>query len=104
MKMNKYDFDYDEMTDEEIDELYRPLKMNSTKTLAPLLVYFILCEHSSEEHHLRQGEILEYLETEHELVIERKALSRVLHLLADADIGICNDRYEGSWHEGYRCA
>ncbi len=59
MRKNKV-LDFEAMTDEEIDEFYRPKKANSRKSLAPLFVYLILREYSSAEKHLTQNEILAY--------------------------------------------
>ncbi|MBR5280502.1 MAG: hypothetical protein IKU26_06020 [Clostridia bacterium] len=87
------------MTDEEIDELYRPKKCNKRKSMAPLFVYFILKQRSSEEHPLRQQDILNILEERpYEIQLERKALSRILHNLCDmTDIFYVNREREGVW-------
>ena len=47
------------MTDEEIDEFYRPQKSNNRKSLAPLYVYIILTKRSSPGKHLTQQQIME---------------------------------------------
>ena len=97
MRKNKVP-DFEAMTDEEIDEFYRPKKANSRKTLVPLFVYLILREYSSAEKHLTQNEILAYLrEDPYEVVIERKALGRVIHLLTDSQLGICSYPGMGTW-------
>ena len=89
-----------EMPDDELDELYRPRKMNSRKSLTPLFVYMILMEHSSVDHPLRQKEILDYLrEYPYEIVIERKALSRIIHNLTDSGLKIHSDAKTGVWYE-----
>ena len=49
----------------------------------------------------RDEEIISYLADEpYEVVIERKALSRVLHNLRDSQIGIYTDKRRGAWHMG----
>lgn len=90
--------DFETMTDEEIDEFYRPKKMNSRKTLVPLFVYLILKEHSNPEKHLTQNEIMKYLKrAPYEISIERKSLGRTIHLLADSLIGIYSSSGSGTW-------
>ena len=91
--------DISNMTDEEIDEFYRPKKGNKRKSLAPLYVYIILVQFSTPENHLSQQQIIELLERLYEITIERKALSRILHTLADEEIGVINTLKEGSWFE-----
>ena len=81
------------------DDAFRPQKMNSRKSLAPLFVYLILKEHSDAEHHLKQQEILSHLRKyPYEIELERKALSRIIHNLADSQLKICTDAKEGSWY------
>ena len=73
------------MTEEELDELYRPQKANTRKSLAPLFVYEILSKHSNSKTHLRQNDILKKLsEYPYEISLERKALSRIIHNLTDS--------------------
>ena len=102
MKKNKASIDIRKMTDEEIDDLYRPKKSNNRKTLAPLYVYIILRERSTPQKHLSQQQILRLLEELYEITIERKALSRILHTLADEEIGIVNTPKYGSWFEPHQ--
>lgn len=86
--------------DELLDKLYKPLKQNKRKTMAPLFVYLILKEHSSSAKHLRQNEILRLLESmPYEVTIERKALSRIIHNLADSQLGVYTDTKTGTWLE-----
>ena len=99
------DVDFNKMTDDEIDELYRPQKANSRKSMTPLFVYLILKKHTDWDRHFTQNEILEKLEKEYELKIERKALSRVLHQLSDEDVRIVTSRNSGVWFDQYKeCA
>ncbi len=73
------------MSDDELDELFRPKKANTRKSMAPLFVYSILKEKSSSKKHLRQQDILsELARYPYELTLERKALSRIIHNLIDA--------------------
>ena len=99
IQMKKLDFiDFDNLTDEEIDEFYRPQKMNSRKSLAPLFVYLILQQNSNFNHPLSQKEILAYLESNpYEITIERKALSRIIHNLCDSDLHIQSEPKIGTW-------
>ena len=88
------------MTEDELDEYYRPKKSNSRKSMAPLYIYHILKEHSSADCHLRQQDILNLLrEPPYELCLERKALSRILHnLLDDGQWFLYKDK-SGVWIE-----
>ena len=96
----KYFDQFDTDDDELLDKLYRPLKQNKRKTMAPLFVYLILKEHSSSAKHLRQNEILKYLQNmPYEITIERKALSRTIHNLADSQLGVYTDTKTGTWIE-----
>ena len=94
------EIDFDNLTDEEIDEFYRPRKQNNRRTLAPLFVYFILKEHSAHDRRLSQVEIIDLLaEYPYEIKIERKALGRVLHLLADSGLGVVSTVRYGAWYD-----
>ena len=86
------------MDEEELDMLYRPQKMNSRKSMAPLFVYSILKEKSNSKKHLRQQEIInELAKHPYEILIERKALSRIIHNLVDStQYGIFQDK-TGVW-------
>lgn len=87
---------------DDFDEEYEtPGKMNDRKRLVPLFVYQILKDCSTSRKRLTQSDLIERLDAyPYALSIERKALSRTLHLLADADIGIHSSR-SGSWYEPY---
>lgn len=86
-------------TDEELDELYRPKKTNSRKSLAPLFVYLILKDFSNSRKHLKQQEILTLLSKDpYEITLERKALSRIIHNLQDSDLFVESDK-SGTWLE-----
>ena len=96
----KYFDQFDTDDDELLDKLYRPLKQNKRKTMAPLFVYLILKEHSSSAKHLRQNEILKYLQNmPYEITIERKALSRTIHNLVDSQLCVHTDTKTGTWIE-----
>lgn len=72
------------MSEEELDELYRPQKMNTRKSMAPLFVFEILSKKSNSKTHLHQQDILKELEKyPYEISLERKALSRIIHNLID---------------------
>ena len=62
------------MDEEQLDEMYRPRKMNGRKSLAPLFVYEILLKKSNSKKHLRQQDILRELEKyPYEISLERNA-------------------------------
>lgn len=85
------------MEDEEIDELYRPRKMNGRKSLAPLFIYEILSKKSNSKKHLRQQDILKELEKyPYEISLERKAVGRIIQNLVDSQYGIYSDK-TGVW-------
>lgn len=97
----KYDFedeDY-ELTDEELDELYRPKKQNNRKHSLPLFVYLILKEYSSCDKPLSQQQIIDILSSKYELNIERKSLSRTIHDIEDEHVGIYSLKSGGAWYE-----
>lgn len=85
------------MGDEELDELYRPRKMNGRKSLAPLFIYEILSKKSNSKKHLRQQDILKELEKyPYEISLERKAVGRMIQNLVDSQYGIYSDK-TGVW-------
>ncbi len=99
--MHRFEIDFENMTDEEIDEYYRPKKINSRRSLAPLFVYLILKEKSSPEKHLSHREIADLLSNyPYEITIERKSLGRIIHNLEDSGLGIFSLRGMGTWWEG----
>lgn len=98
------DEDPDDQTDEEEDERHRPRKMNRRKSLAPLFIYQILTENSTPEKHFTQAQIISILEKyPYEISIERKAVGRALHLLADSGLGIKSTRTDGAWYDECAC-
>ena len=97
----KYDYvveDY-ELTEEELDELYRPKKQNNRKHSLPLFVYLILKKYSSSDKPLSQQQIIDILSSEYELDIERKSLSRTIHDIEDEHVGIYSLKSVGAWYE-----
>ena len=88
------------MSDEELDELYRPQKTNTRKSMAPLFVYEILRNKSNSKTHLRQQDIMKELEKyPYEISLERKAVSRIIHNLIDtAQYAVFSDK-TGVWVE-----
>ena len=88
------------MTDEELDELCRPQKANTRKSLAPLFVFEVLSKYSDSKTHLRQNDILKKLsEYPYEISLERKALSRIIHNLTDSpQYAVFQDK-SGVWVE-----
>ena len=102
MKKDINKVDTSNMTDEEIDEYYRPQKSNNRKSLAPLYVYIILKARSSPDHHLTQQQIMDHLEKLYEITLERKAVSRIIHTLAGEGLGIINTTKDGVWYDPER--
>ncbi len=87
------------MTEDELDDFFRPRKTNNRKSMAPLFVYLILKEKTDVKKHLRQQDILNELkEYPYEIVIERKALSRIIHNLMDSQLAVRSDK-TGVWVE-----
>lgn len=87
------------MSQQELDDLYRPKRSNSRKSLAPLFIYFILKQYTDSVTHLHQKDIIARLEQyPYEITLERKALSRILHNLMDSQLYIRSDR-TGVWIE-----
>ena len=86
------------MSEEELDELYRPQRANSQKSLAPLFVFEILRKKSDSKTHLRQADIQKELgRYPYEVSLERKAISRIIHNLIDnAQYGVFADK-TGVW-------
>ena len=85
------------MDDEAMDALTAPKKANSMKSLLPVFVVKILKEKSNKTVHLRQVDILRELEY-YEIFVERKALNRTIHTLADSSLPIRQDN-TGVWYE-----
>lgn len=89
----------DFMSEEELDAMESPKKMNSVKSLAPVFVVQILKEKTNSAKHMRQVDILEELK-KYEIFIERKALNRTIHTLAaDPRLPIRQDQKSGVWYE-----
>ena len=66
------------------------------KKLALLRILEIFQRYSDEDHHLKQEDIITYLERDYALSLERKAISRNISLLKEAGYEISSDR-SGSW-------
>lgn len=85
------------MEDEELDELFRPQKSNTRKSLAPLFIFEVINKYSNPDKHLRHQEILDLLKKyPYEISLERKALGRIIHNLTDSQYGIYSDK-SGVW-------
>jgi len=54
------------------------------KKLALLRILEIFQRYSDEDHHLKQEDIITYLERDYALSLERKAISRNISLLKEA--------------------
>ena len=83
-----------------LDSYSNPVSVNTRKSMASLFVYLVLKERTSEGNPMKQQDILNALaESPYEIVLERKALGRTLHNLADSGLGIRTDAKLGSWFE-----
>jgi len=99
MFVDDYD-DFEEMTDEELDDIYRPRKMNSPKNMVSLLVGEILREETDENHKMSQAAIVRRLaEFPYEVKIERKAVGRTINGMADWGLGYCYIKGKGAWYD-----
>ena len=91
----------DVLPEDVLDSYSNPVSVNTRKSMASLFVYLILKEHSSNDHPMKQQDILDALaDRPYEIVLERKALGRTLHNLADSNLGIYTDRRRGAWYMG----
>ncbi len=87
------------MDDDELDEMFRPKKTNTRKSIAPLFVYFILKENTNVKKHFHQKDILKELSKyPYEITLERKALGRIIHNLVDSQLSVKADK-TGVWIE-----
>lgn len=89
--------DYDGFEDS--DDNYRPMCQNSRKSALPLFTYLVLKEFSSDNSHMSQKDIIDKLWGKYEIKVERKAISRCLHLISDEAIGIHVSRNGGAWYD-----
>jgi hypothetical protein len=99
-------YDEDEITEEEyegqLDRINRANTAASYKRLAPLFIYRILEQESSEEKHLRQQDILRSLEVRYAVKMERKAVARIVAALSEIrEFGVSLDE-KGAWIEEYQ--
>jgi len=91
----------DVLPEDVLDSYSNPVSVNTRKSMASLFVYLILKEHSSNDHPMKQQDILDALAARpYEIGLERKALGRTLHNLADSNLGIYTDRRRGAWYMG----
>ena len=75
----------DEYTDEELDEIFRIQNKNKDKHLAPVYIMEIMMEYSSEDNRLGANAVVNYLAADYGIEMERKAVSRTLKQLQEAD-------------------
>ena len=106
-RMKQFKIDQANMTEEELEEVYDKLyslkKTNGRKSLAPLFIYLILTEESSSDRHLSLSDIGKSLsEMPYEIELERKAIGRIVHNLADSGLGIFSMRGYGTWYDSDR--
>ena len=97
------DFDSDDFDEEAyedaVDKLYSRSSAASGKRLAPLFIYSIIEKYSSEEKHLKIKEIVEILKERYDVVIERKAVSRIVVALAEHRYYAVSFDEKGAWIE-----
>lgn len=99
----RYSGDIDNMTDDELDELYKHRMSNKRKTMAPLYIYLVLKEHTDWDKHLHVNDIILLLEKEHEIIIKRGAVERTLNSLIDDNVNIWGGkRGDGYWYSEQR--
>ena len=90
----------DYLPDDVLDAYTDRVNANTRKSLAPLFIYLLLKERTSEGHSMKQREILTALaDRPYEIVLERKTLGRILHNLANSNLGVRTDTKRGSWFE-----
>ena len=78
---------------------------NGRKSLAPLFIYLMLREKSSEESPFGAEELLARLESEAGIVMEKQAVVRAVKLLADSDVHVFYKARKGAWYDKKRlCA
>lgn len=70
---------------------------NESKDMAVLFILEILKEHSSYEHPLTQEEIGKILDRDYGITLERKAISRKIANLVEAEYDIVSDKRQGSY-------
>lgn len=99
----RYYGDIDNMTDDELDELYRPRMNNKRKTMAPLFIYLILKEHTDRDNPLLIKGIIRLLEEEYEISLGRNAVLKHVNTLVDEDVNIWGGkRGDGYWYSEQR--
>ncbi len=89
----------DTLAEERLDREYAPKSMNSRKTIAPILIYKILVDITSDEHHISQKELGAILLKKYELNMDRRTLMRQIHTLCDEGLGICCSTKGGVWYD-----
>ena len=77
--------DIDEMTDEELDRIYKRHKGNKRESLLPVFILQIFKDHSDINRRLHINDIKYYLEDEYEITAGRGAIERWIHTFLAAD-------------------
>lgn len=90
----------DEYSDEELDEIYRSRTKNKDKHIAPVYIMEMMMRESDKNNRLGPNDVLLRLRENYSLEIERKAVSRALRQLEEADF-LCVDPNEPSkyWYD-----
>lgn len=88
--------DMDDLSDEDLDKLYSPKRVNSAKSLAPVYICRILEEKSSKDNPMTQQKIQDILNEEYDIDINRTTLGRQLKTLSEDMLGV-NKYYEGGY-------
>lgn len=78
---------------------------NGKKSLASLFILLMLRNKSSEQHPFSPDEILDRLEREEGIQMEKQAVVRAVKLLADSDVHVFYKARAGAWFDKHRlCA
>ncbi len=100
------DIDEDYMSEEELDDLYRPkATARKRKTVASAFIYRILEKYTDKNHRFKVQDVIDKLEEDYEVKMERKAVAGILTTLSDSEINIQKATPKaggGYWYEDDR--
>lgn len=89
----------DTLEEERLDRMAAPKAMNSRKSMIPVLIYKILVDCTSPEHHITQKELCRILANNYELLVDYKTLMRHVHTLCDEGVGLRYSSKGGIWYD-----
>ncbi len=88
------------MTDEQIDERYRPRPMNPVKSLADSYAWRILAASTTFDTPMSVSELCRLLaERDVEIFLSYEETEKLIYTLCDAGQGICYDSKRGAWYD-----